>query len=91
MTEILSKKVKFYGRVQGVNFRRQTKDLADRFQVKGWIQNLPDGSVESVFMGDSDSVYKLLQECLHGLRHAEVESYTMEDYEGEPPEGFKIL
>ena len=91
MTEILSKKIKFFGRVQGVNFRRQTKDLADRFQVKGWVQNLPDGSVEAVFTGESDSVYKLLQECLHGLRHADVESYTIEDYEGEQLESFVIL
>ena len=39
----------FYsGRVQGVGFRFTTEDLAQRFNISGWVRNLRDGRVELV-------------------------------------------
>ncbi len=34
------------GRVQGVAFRYFTRQTAQRLRLRGWVRNLPDGSVE---------------------------------------------
>ncbi|HWA97537.1 MAG TPA: acylphosphatase [Pirellulales bacterium] len=43
--------VQFAGRVQGVGFRYTTRQIAARFDVTGFVQNLPDGSVRLVAEG----------------------------------------
>jgi acylphosphatase len=40
------KKVIFHGRVQGVGFRAFCASEAARLSVRGWVRNLPDGTVE---------------------------------------------
>ena len=37
--------IKVTGKVQGVWFRKYTKDQADVLQLNGTVQNMPDGSV----------------------------------------------
>jgi len=39
------------GRVQGVGFRAATTRLARQMELRGWVRNLPDGSVEVVAVG----------------------------------------
>jgi acylphosphatase len=34
-----------HGRVQGVGFRYYTRSMASRLGLRGYVQNLPDGSV----------------------------------------------
>jgi len=41
-------RVVFRGHVQGVGFRWTTREVAQRHGVRGWVRNLPDGSVEMV-------------------------------------------
>ena len=36
------------GRVQGVFFRAETQNTANRYHVKGWVKNLYDGRVEAL-------------------------------------------
>ncbi len=43
----------FHGRVQGVGFRYTTHRIAARFTVAGYVQNLPDGRVCLVAVGQS--------------------------------------
>lgn len=43
--------VLYSGRVQGVGFRYQTRQVASGFEVTGTIRNLPDGRVELVAEG----------------------------------------
>lgn len=47
-------RVKFAGHVQGVGFRYTTVGVARRFDVKGYVLNLPDGCVELVTEGRPD-------------------------------------
>ena len=55
------RKVVFYsGRVQGVGFRYTTANLARRFNVAGYVQNLPDGKVRLDVQGAFDQVDGLL-------------------------------
>ena len=44
------------GRVQGVYFRDHTRQEAQRLELCGWVRNLRDGSVETLFVGASDKV-----------------------------------
>lgn len=48
MTAPIRRQVLFHGRVQGVGFRYTTASIARRYPVVGFVQNLPDGSVELV-------------------------------------------
>lgn len=59
---MIAKRVIFEGRVQGVGFRYTVKDLARGFDVRGWVKNLPDGSVELQVMGQEDEVDDFLRE-----------------------------
>jgi acylphosphatase len=73
------------GEVQGVFFRQETKRRADNLNVKGWVRNREDGSVEAVFEGEEQDVQALIAFCRHGpsgavVMNAEVER---ENYMGE--------
>lgn len=57
-----AKRVIFEGRVQGVGFRYTTKDIARGFDVRGWVKNLPDGTVELQVDGNADEVAAFLKE-----------------------------
>lgn len=47
------------GRVQGVYFRGSTREQAQQLGISGWAKNLPDGSVEVVACGTSESLQRL--------------------------------
>lgn len=42
---VVRRDVRFRGRVQGVGFRFTTREIAARFRVVGFVQNLADGQV----------------------------------------------
>lgn len=48
------------GRVQGVCFRAYTREAALRHGVKGWVRNLPDGSVEALISGEAERVDRMI-------------------------------
>lgn len=54
-------KVIFKGRVQGVGFRYQTCQIAQRFQITGSVKNLKDGSVELIAQGEKKVVDSFIQ------------------------------
>ncbi len=80
------------GKVQGVFYRVNTKRMADKLGVKGWIRNLPDGRVEAVFEGDEEAVKRLISWCWIGPPGAKVTNIEVEweEYLGEY-ESFKVL
>lgn len=50
----IRRQVFFSGTVQGVNFRYHTVALSRRFQVTGFVRNLPDGRVQLVAEGQPE-------------------------------------
>jgi acylphosphatase len=72
------------GRVQGVFFRDTCRRMAERYGVRGWVRNLPDGSVEAVFEGPAEDVDRLVEWSRQGPRSAVVEDVRVR---AEPPEG----
>jgi acylphosphatase len=73
------------GRVQGVFFRSEIKRRAEELETKGWVKNLPDGSVEAVFEGQESSVKKFIEFCKKGPSGARVTHLASEweNYTGE--------
>jgi acylphosphatase len=52
----LQHEVHYAGRVQGVGFRYTVRSLAMRFDVTGFVRNLPDGRVHLVVEGAAGEV-----------------------------------
>jgi acylphosphatase len=73
------------GYVQGVFFRANTRNVAQRLGITGWVRNLPDGRVEAVFEGDEEKVKKMIEWCWRGPPGAEVTNVDVisEEYKGE--------
>jgi acylphosphatase len=51
----------FKGKVQGVHFRDYTRRFARRRAVKGWVMNLPDGTVEATFEGERENIEEVIR------------------------------
>jgi acylphosphatase len=61
------------GRVTGVGYRYFTQDVARREGITGMVRNLPDGRVEVVAEGDSESMTRLEAALRRGPSRARVE------------------
>lgn len=62
----------FKGKVQGVYFRAYTEDFANELGVKGWVRNLPDGSVEALFQGEEEKIEELIRKLKEEHPYAKV-------------------
>ncbi len=74
----------FAGTVQGVGFRYFVRNIAKKMGVKGYVRNLPDGTVEVVAEGDEQTLRNFLKAIEQGPPLAEVTDirYQFEDKEG---------
>lgn len=61
------------GRVQGVFFRASTKTSADHANIKGFVKNLPDGSVYIEAEGEESDLKQFVSWCSQGPKSAKVE------------------
>lgn len=80
------------GRVQGVFFRGETVNVAQRLGLDGWVRNLSDGRVEAVFEGEKEKVEEALEFCRRGPPAAYVTNVDVkwERWTGEL-QGFGII
>ena len=67
-----------YGRVQGVYFRDETRNTAQKLQLTGWVKNMPDGSVDCLAEGDREKLKQLINWCHEGSEAAAVEKLCIE-------------
>ena len=85
------------GRVQGVGYRAWVEYQAQMRQLKGWVRNRRDGSVEAVFAGSGAAVSEMIAACRRGPTAARVDA--VQDEAGRPDllnlreagEGFSVL
>jgi acylphosphatase len=75
------------GKVQGVFFRKNVKEQADKLGLKGWVRNVED-KVEVVAQGEK--VADLMDYCLKGPEAAKVTNLDYTDEECEEFDGFDI-
>lgn len=63
-----TERVLYCGRVQGVGFRFTVREIASQFPVTGYVQNLPDGTVELVAQGTGNELEAFLQAIAERFR-----------------------
>ena len=88
--EIVGRRLRVRGHVQGVFFRSATRREAERRGVSGWAANLPDGSVEIVLEGRSADVEGVVSYCERGPRGAEVTDLEVREHRPVALSGFEI-
>jgi acylphosphatase len=83
--------VRIVGKVQGVYFRQNTRIVANRHRVTGWVKNLKDGRVEAVLEGNEMDVSEVIEWFYAGPPKAIVDDVQIkyEPYTGEFQE-FKV-
>ena len=70
-----------HGRVQGVGFRFFVRERAVPYGVKGWVKNLPDGTVEIHAEGEEEQLQVFISEVEDGPsfgRVSEIDSEWVE-------------
>lgn len=75
---LVAKRVRVFGRVQGVFFRAFTRDVAESLHVAGTVRNCDDGSVEAYLEGDEKAVEKMIDFLRMGPPAAQVEGIEVE-------------
>jgi acylphosphatase len=80
-----------HGRVQGVFFRDYTSTHAKELGLSGWVQNLPDGTVEALFIGRESTLHKMLKWLETGSPASQVDNIISTEIEVDaPPVSFEI-
>ena len=90
MADVIARKVRVFGRVQGVFFRQAAVNQARTLGVDGWVHNARDGSVEAHIKGDTAAVEQMVQWMRRGPSNARVEDVTVENVEPEDVTGFSV-
>jgi acylphosphatase len=70
--------VKIRGLVHGVSFRSSMAQLASDLGVRGWVRNLPDGTVEAFLEGDERKVKRVVDWAKFGPPRARVDKLDVE-------------
>jgi acylphosphatase len=69
------------GRVQGVGYRWWAVVEARALDLRGWVRNRRNGSVELLAIGDADALDRLADLCAEGPSGARVERVIVNEAE----------
>ena len=76
------------GRVQGVGYRIWAERTALALDVRGWVRNRRDGSVELLATGAENAVADFITACRQGPPAAVVDDVVVEPGKDEQSAGF---
>lgn len=76
---MIARRVRVFGRVQGVFFRAFTRDAAESAGVRGLVRNLSDGSVEAVLEGEARAVQQVIEAMRQGPPASRVDGVEVEE------------
>jgi acylphosphatase len=80
------------GKVQGVFFRKHTKQKAMELKIHGWVKNTRDGKVEIFAQGNEENLNTFIDWCKQGPTKAIVENIQVTEKEtNNNLKGFSIL
>jgi len=88
----LARRLRIYGRVQGVGFRAFVYREARLLEIDGWVRNHMDGSVEALVWGEEAKIDALLIRVEEGPKWGRVDrvDVTIETGASEQTSGFNI-
>lgn len=66
--------IKIYGRVQGVGFRYEAQEIAQKLNLVGFARNEKDGSVYVEAYGPQENLLEFLKWCRIGPTFAKVKN-----------------
>lgn len=89
--EYKSIKIMVGGKVQGVFYRKSTKQKADDLGLAGSVRNNPDGSVTIIAQGNKVDIEELIDWCKTGPDEAEVRCLTTEEIDTTDYDNFSII
>ncbi len=75
------KNITIFGDVQGVGFRFAARNVALKYGMNGFVENLPDGSVYIEIEGNTAQLESFIFWCKEGPSHATVNDMKIEDGE----------
>ena len=64
--DVVAKHIVVHGRVQGVGYRDAAVQAAFALNIKGWVRNRSDGTVEAHAQGPPDAVDRYVEWCTQG-------------------------
>lgn len=79
------------GVVQGVFYRQNTKEQAQRNNVTGWVKNLKDGRVEVLMYGTPSQIEAMKKWLAVGPERAIVTNLESFEVKYEPHSSFEII
>jgi len=82
---------KIIGRVQGVGFRAWTKKIAEKYELKGWVKNCSDESVELEISGEKIKKQQFIRDCKGGPILSKVTKVELSERPYKKFVGFEIL
>ena len=80
---MVARQLQITGRVQGVGFRYSMQREAERLDVRGWVRNRRDGSVEALVQGDEEAIAVITEWARHGPPGSRVENVRVASAEVE--------
>lgn len=83
MSPTVTKRLRMFGRVQGVGFRFYMERKARELNVTGWVRNRRDGSVEAVVQGAPETVDAMIAWARRGPSSAMVSEVRITEGSGE--------
>ncbi len=89
MTEIARRAI-VSGRVQGVGFRAFAHRAARASGVRGWVRNLPDGTVETAIEGEVEAVARYFDKLRRGPLVGRVSRVDEAELPAQGFQGFEI-
>jgi acylphosphatase len=86
---LATRRLRIYGRVQGVFYRGWSVATARALGLRGWVRNRRDGSVELLVQGEAEQVEAMIAHCRTGPPAARVERVEVAEGDEEAPATFE--
>jgi len=84
-------RLKIHGRVQGVGYRFFASKTAPAYDIKGYVRNMSDGTVEVVAEGKENNINEFIKKLKQGPSFSYVEYIDKQKEEIDRPfSGFDI-